>query len=63
MCIPHGVVGTKDNAYAKEEKPKKHIIKVSQQEFEKGDPNFIDERVVTYKPKTNISFFESLFKS
>ena len=44
MCIPHGGGGTKDSGYI-DIKPKKHIKRVSQQQFEKGDPDFIDERV------------------
>ena len=61
MCIPHGAMGGKDNGYVKEEKPKKHISKVSQDIFEKGDPDFIDERTSAYKPKKKASFLSSLF--
>ncbi len=48
MCIPHGGVGTKDSGYI-DVKPKKHIKRVSQQQFEKGDPDFIDERIFKNK--------------
>ena len=61
MCIPHGASGKKDSGYI-EIKPKKHIIRVSQSVFEKGDPEFIDERTTMYiKPKLKKSFFSSLF--
>jgi hypothetical protein len=62
MCIPHGAMGGKDNGFVKEEKPKKHITRVSQDVFEKGDPNFIDERISVYKPKKKGSFLSSLFE-
>jgi len=61
MCIPHGMNITKDNGYI-EDKPKKHVKMVSQKEFEKGDPDFIDERISKYtKPKKSKSFFDSIF--
>lgn len=44
MCIPHGATNTKSNGYIQESKPKKHIKKVSKEQFENGDPDFIDER-------------------
>lgn len=62
MCIPHGATGTKSNGFVKDDKPKKHIKKVSQREFEKGDPNFVDERTSAYKAKSKkSSFFSSIF--
>ena len=61
MCIPHGAVGSKSNGFIKEDKPKKHIQRVSQKEFEKGDPDFIDERISEYIPKKQETFFSSLF--
>ena len=61
MCIPHGAMGSKDNGFI-EDKPKKHIQRVSQQEFEKGDPGFVDERTTAYVPKKKESFLESLVK-
>ncbi|MBL4730380.1 MAG: hypothetical protein JKY28_03225 [Sulfurimonas sp.] len=61
MCIPHGVVGGKSNGFVREEKPKKHIPKVSQAQFEHGDSNFIDERISSDTPKKK-SFFSSLFE-
>ena len=64
MCIPHGSMGSKSNGFVPDNKPKKHIQKVSKDEFEKGDPNFIDERKSDYTPKKKEeSFFSSLFKS
>ena len=63
MCIPHGVVGAKSNGFVKEDKPRKPIVRVSQQEFEKGDPDFIDERTIAYEPKVKkLSFLEALLK-
>ena len=50
MCIPHGAIGTVDNGFI-EKKEKKHIKMVSKEQFEKGDPNFVDERVEEYTPK------------
>ena len=61
MCIPHGAMGSKDNGYVKEAKPKKHIKRVSQREFEKGDPDFVDERTSKYTPKKKGSFFDNFF--
>ena len=61
MCIPHGATGSKDSGYI-DTKPKKHINKVSQDIFEKGDPNFVDERhQVDKKDEDKKSFFDSLF--
>ena len=51
MCIPHGVAGSKSNGYVKKERAKKHIKRVSQDIFEKGDPDFVDERTKPYEPK------------
>lgn len=62
MCIPRGVMGTKSNGYLEEDKPKKHITRVSQREFEKGDPDFIDERTSLYKSKKKESFLDTLIK-
>ena len=62
MCIPHGATGTKSNGFVPDEKPKKHIKRVSQDEFEKGDPDFIDERIVEDESKKKESFFSSLFE-
>lgn len=43
------------------EKKKHHIKKVPQKEYEKGDPNFVDERKKSEKPKEEESFLDSLF--
>lgn len=61
MCIPHGAVGGKSNGFVKKEKPKKHITRISQSQFEKGDPDFVDERTSVYEAKKKESFFSSLF--
>jgi len=61
MCIPHGAGGSKDSGYI-ETKPKRHVEKVPQEIFEKGDPNFVDERrPEDEKQKEKKSFFDSLF--
>jgi len=62
MCIPHAAAATKSYTNIKE-KHTKHVERVSQIEFEKGDPNFVDERTSTYKPKEKTSFLDSLFGS
>lgn len=61
MCIPHGATMPVSNGYVKEEKPRKHIIKVSQEQFEKGDPNFIDERKQDSIPKQKKSILDLFF--
>ena len=61
MCIPHGMTNTRDNGYVKEKKPAKQIKKVSQKEFEKGDPDFVDERTSKYEPREKRSFFDNFF--
>lgn len=60
MCIPHGMSTTVNNGFVKKSKTHKSIKRVSQEQFEKGDPNFVDERKEVYKPKKEKSFFESL---
>jgi len=62
LCIPHGVTGTRSSGYIKKERPKKSIKRVSQEEFEKGDPDFIDERTKSNDSKKNKSFFGSFFE-
>ena len=63
MCMSHGACIKIDNGYV-ETKPKKHIKKVSKNQFERGDPNFVDERKLEYeKPKKNKSLIESIFGS
>jgi len=62
MCIPHGAARSKSNGFVKKERPQKSIQRVSQDQFEKGDPDFIDERTSVYEPKNKKdSFFSSLF--
>ncbi len=63
MCIPHGATGAVSNGFVKKDKPQKSIQRVSQEQFEKGDPNFVDERKTTDEPQNKKgSFFTSLFK-
>jgi len=62
MCIPYGATGIKSHKTVKKDRPKKHIERVSQREFEKGDPNFVDERTKPYKPKKEESFLDTLIK-
>ena len=60
MCIPHGATRSKSNGFVKKERPKKSVTRVSQDEFENGDPDFVDERTSPYVPKKKKSFFGSL---
>jgi len=62
MCIPHGATRSKSNGFVKKSKPAKSIKRVSQELFEKGDPDFVDERVDSYEPKKKESFIDKLFK-
>ncbi len=63
MCIPHGATGTESNGFVKKERPQKSIKRVSQGQFEKGDPDFVDERkIADESQKKKGSFFTSLFK-
>ena len=63
MCIPHGAMGTKSNGFVPDKKPRKHIQKVTKEEFEKGDPDFIDERKIEDSLKKNEeSFLSSICK-
>ena len=59
MCIPHGATTTRSNGYVKE-KPKKSIKKVSDAEFEHGDPDFVDERIHKEEIKKPSSIFERM---
>jgi hypothetical protein len=62
MCIPRGAAGTVNNSFVKESRPKKSIKRVSQSQFEKGDPDFIDERTKVHQPKKEKSCLGSLFQ-
>ena len=62
MCIPHGAMSSKSNGFVKESKPAKHVQRVSQDQFEKGDPDFVDERTSEYVVKKKISFLDKLIK-
>jgi len=62
MCIPHGAGRSISSGFVKKSKPPKSIKRVSQDLFEKGDPDFIDERITTYEPKKKESFIDKLFK-
>ncbi|MBU0721702.1 hypothetical protein KJ877_10195 [bacterium] len=60
MCLSHNAMAKKDSGYV-DDSPKKHIKRVSQNEFERGDPDFVDERTTPYKkPKEKKGFLESL---
>ena len=62
MSIPRGLVHTQHHTFDKEDKEKKHIVRVSEMEFEHGDPDFVDERVDAHKLKEEKSFLDSLFE-
>ncbi len=59
MCIPHGATTSKSNGYV-EEKPKKSVKRVFQEQFEHGDPDFVDERIKKDEPKKKSSIFEKV---
>ncbi len=61
MCMPQGG-GKRSNGFEKASKPKKHITRVSQREFEKGDPDFVDERITIDEEKKDKGFLSSLFE-
>ncbi len=62
MCIPHVPAGI--STHSIKVKEKKHVQKVFKAEYEKGDPDFIDERTSVYIPKEKKdSFFASIFGS
>ena len=61
MCTSHDATRTTSNGFIKEKKLAKHIKKVSQREFEKGDSDFVDERILVYSPKKKGSFFDNFF--
>ncbi|MBD3823348.1 MAG: hypothetical protein IE916_02425 [Epsilonproteobacteria bacterium] len=64
MCIPHGMAATTSNGFEKKERPKKHIERVSKEIFEKGDPNFVDERINKEEPQEEKKgFLASIFSS
>jgi hypothetical protein len=54
MCIPHGATPNVNSGQRikREKKVIKSISKVSKDQFEKGDPNFKDERVKKYSPES-----------
>ena len=62
MCMPHGG-GSKSNGFIKDDKHKKHIQRVSKEQFEKGDPDFIDERIAVHIPKKTKESIFSFFSS
>lgn len=63
MSIARGVVHAQHYTFDKKDKEKKHIVRVSQEKFENGDPNFIDERVAAHKLKEEKSFLSNLFEN
>ena len=58
MNIPN-IKHFRTNILVKEEE--KHIEKVPDVEYEKGDPTFVDERTKCTLPKKKKSFLASLF--
>lgn len=61
MCMPSSSGAKSDSGYI-EIKPKKHIQRVSKDIFEKGDPDFLDERnFENEQGKAKKSFFALLF--
>ena len=60
MCMPHSRPASGTTTIKTKDRPKKHISKVSTEQFEKGDPDFIDERVEQYVPKVKKLFFDKV---
>lgn len=57
MCIPHGVAQSRDSGgrIKRDKSAFKSIPKVSKEQFEKGDPQFKDERVHPHKERKRSS--------
>ncbi len=62
MPIQSKIIHFKHKTFDKAQKQKKHIVRVSDKQFEKGDPNFVDERVPAHKLYPEKSFLSSLFE-
>lgn len=62
MPLQSKAIHFKHKTFDKEDKEKKHIVRVSDNQFEKGDPDFVDERVPAHKLKPEKSFLSSLFE-
>ena len=60
MCMPHSRPASGSTTIKDKSRPKKHIAKVSQEQFEKGDPDFVDERIAPYVAKEKKSFFTKI---
>lgn len=54
MCIPHGATANLNSGQRikREKTVIKSIPKVSKEQFERGDPDFKDERTSKYQAKT-----------
>lgn len=44
MCIPHTYAGIPRSDTIKSKRTKRHRERVSREQFEHGDPDFVDER-------------------
>ena len=62
MCVPHGSKLLNTGKTLKIEKRRKKISKMSDGIFEKGDPDFVDERTSIYIPKKNLSLIDRFIK-
>ncbi len=60
MCMPHSRPASATTTIKTKDKVKKHISKVSTEQFEKGDPDFVDERISAYIPKEKKSFLDKI---
>ena len=63
MPIQSKAVHFQHKTFDKDEKEEKHIVRISDKQFEKGDPDFVDERVPAHKLYPEKSFLSSLFES
>ena len=59
MCIPHSNTSN-IQVTRREKKVRRHIKQVSQEHFEHGDPDFIDERTNITVVSESISFLNKI---
>ena len=64
MCIPHSRAASFTAEKREKKTAAKSLKRVSQEQFEKGDPDFVDERIESsLKKEDKKGFFTALFSS